>query len=264
MDANWNRRVPIGLEEFGGDKQFATTLARGLELLRCFTPERPVLGNGELAAMLQLPKATISRLTYTLLCLGYLSATEFYGKYQLGAATLSLGYPLITQFPFRRNAQPLMLELAKQLDCNVSVGIRDRFSIVYLEVVRSSGRAVYAHDVGSQHPLLGTAIGRAYLLGCTADARTALLNQIRVKEPKQWSRYGAKALESVQQYPVHGCCTSVGEILPDVQAVAVPLGRIRGTDVAALSCTFQGRLLDIDWLRKDVAPRLQALAKEIG
>ena len=31
--------------EHAGDRQFATTLARGMELLRCFTPEEPVLGN---------------------------------------------------------------------------------------------------------------------------------------------------------------------------------------------------------------------------
>ena len=38
-------RVPPVFSEFAGDKQFATTLARGLEILRCFTPEAPTLGN---------------------------------------------------------------------------------------------------------------------------------------------------------------------------------------------------------------------------
>ena len=31
--------------EHEGDRQFATTLARGLEVLRCFTPLEPLLGN---------------------------------------------------------------------------------------------------------------------------------------------------------------------------------------------------------------------------
>ena len=30
--------------EHEGDRQFATTLARGLEVLRCFTPMEPMLG----------------------------------------------------------------------------------------------------------------------------------------------------------------------------------------------------------------------------
>ena len=32
-------RVPARLQEYAGDRQFATTLAGGLELLACFTPE---------------------------------------------------------------------------------------------------------------------------------------------------------------------------------------------------------------------------------
>ena len=53
-------RVPHTLLEHEGDRQFATTLARGMELLRCFSAEQPVLGNKELARLLQLPAATAS------------------------------------------------------------------------------------------------------------------------------------------------------------------------------------------------------------
>ena len=263
MESPWNSRVPSGLEEHAGDKQFATTLARGLELLHCFTPERPILGNSEMASMLKLPKATVSRLTYTLMRLGYLIPTEYYGKYQLGPATLSLGHPLLAQFTIRRSASPLMMNLAKRLGCNVSIGIRDRFSMVDIEVIRASAGVVYAHDVGSTHPLLGTSIGRAYLLGCTPAARESLINQFKVKEPEQWAHYGAKVQESFKEFAQFGCCTAMGEVVPDVQGVAVPLGKIHGIEVAAMSCTFQGRALEVSWLRKEVAPQLQAIAREI-
>lgn len=263
MEKNWNSCVPGGMEEYAGDKQFATTLARGLELLHCFTPERPVLGNSEMASMLGLPKSTISRLSYTLMCLGYLANTEYYGKYRLGPATLSLGYPLLAQFTMRKIARPLMFKLAKTLTCSVSIGIRDRYSMVYIEVVRTGASNVYAHDVGSTHPLLGTAIGRAYLQGCTPTAREGLLNQAMVKDPHQWEAFGQRAQESAREFALHRCCTSVGEIIPDIQAVAVPLGRVQGIDIAAMSCTFQGLPLDVQWLRRDVAPRLQLIAQEI-
>jgi DNA-binding IclR family transcriptional regulator len=71
-------------------------------------------------------------------------------------------------------------------------------------------------------------------------------------------------LENFIDYPQFGCCTSVGDLIADVQAVAVPLGRVHGIDVAALSCTFQGRTLDLHWLRHEVAPQLQAIASEIS
>ena len=256
-------RVPAGLQEYAGDKQFATTLARGMELLRCFSPEQPVLGNKDLVQKLGLPAATVSRLTYTLMCMGYLTQTEHYGKYQLGSAVISLGYPLLSQFTLRRQARPLMLELAEATGGSISIGIRDRLTIVYIEAVRSFNKRIYPLEVGTSHSMAGTAIGRAYLMSCRPPEREALLNQIQVKSPQDWQRYGGKLMENLQQYPRYGCCVSVGEVFADVQAVAVPLGRINRGELAAINCSFQGRELDENWLRQHIAPQLQAVVRQL-
>lgn len=256
-------RTPAGLQEYEGDRQFATTLARGLQLLRCFTPEQPVLGNKELSQRLGLPAATVSRLTYTLTAMGYLAATEHYGKYQLGSAVLSLGNPLLAQFTMRRQARPLMMELAEAVGGTVSIGIRDRLTIVYIESVRVHSKRIYPIEVGTNHSLAGTAVGRAYLMSCRPPQREALINQLQVKAPEDWQRYGTRVLENIQQYPRLGCCLQVGEVYPDVQAVAVPLGRINRGEVAAINCSFQGREPDEAWLRREIAPRLQVLARQL-
>lgn len=256
-------RVPDGFREYEGDRQFATTLARGLELLRCFTPARPALGNKELSEQLGLPKATVSRLTYTLTCMGYLAATEYFGKYQLGSAVLSLGYPLLTQFAVRRQARPLMLKLAQATGGSVSIGIRDRLTIVYIEAIRAHKQREYPLDPGTSHSLAGTAIGRAYLMACRPAERVALLNQLRVKEPEDWARHGTAVMDNIARYPQLGCCISVGEAFSDVQAVAVPLGRIDRGEAAALNCSFQGRALNEAWLLAEIAPQLQAMARQL-
>lgn len=46
---------PIEDMQDENDRQFITALARGLELLRCFTPKHQHLGNQELAQMTGLP-----------------------------------------------------------------------------------------------------------------------------------------------------------------------------------------------------------------
>ena len=94
--------------EHEGDRQFATTLARGLEVLRCFTPLEPLLGNKEISVRTGLPKPTVSRLTYTLTKLGYLRHNMRLGKYQLGSAVLSIGYPLLASMNVRQVARPHM------------------------------------------------------------------------------------------------------------------------------------------------------------
>lgn len=256
-------RVPTGLEEYEGDRQFATTLARGLELLRCFTPEEPILGNKDLAQRLNLPAATVSRLAYTLSCLGYLAPTEQYGKYQLGSAVLSLGHPVLAQFTVRRQARPLMLELARSTGGTVSIGIRDRLSIIYIESARHWQRRVYPMEIGTRHSMAGTAVGRALLMACRPTEREALINQLKVKAPEEWRRHQRSLTESLRGYAKHGSCVSVGEIFPDVQAVAVPLGRIDRGEPAAINCSFQGLPPDENWLRREIAPQLQALVREL-
>src|SRR5215469_5383641 len=84
--AVWDARVA------DGDRKFVAALARGLEVLRAFTATDGLLGNGEIVERTGLPKPTVSRLTYTLTKLGYLTYVERLGKYQLAPAALALGY----------------------------------------------------------------------------------------------------------------------------------------------------------------------------
>jgi hypothetical protein len=45
--------------------------------------------------------------------------------------------------------------------------------------------------------------------------------------------------------------------------VAIPLGRIDAGEPAALNCSFQGRDLDPQWLRQQIAPQLKEIAQKI-
>lgn len=257
-------RVPRGLEEHAGDRQFATTLARGLELLRCFTPEVPALSHKELCRASDLPAPTVSRLTYTLTAMGYLAQAERQGKYRLGTAVLSLGYPLLNMFTFRRRARDAMMKLAREINGSVSIGIRDRLNVVYIESFRYSGNQLYPIDIGASYSLAGTAIGRACLLSHSAPERVALINQLRVRRPDEWARHGEQLMHNLNKFPRRGYCLSLGEIYPDVQGIAVPLGRIDQREPAALNCAFTGRTIDERWLALEIAPRLLALARQLS
>ena len=108
------------------------------------------------------------------------------------------------------------------------------------------------------------ASARAWLMACRPPEREAVLNQLRVKVPQEWERYGGAVLQNIERYAHDECCVSVGELYSDVQAVAVPIGRIDGGELAALSCSFQGRAMDEEWLRLSIAPRLRDLVRSLG
>lgn len=80
------------LSEEENSGQFVTALARGLEILRCFTPRENVLSNQDLARKTDLPKPTVTRLTNTLMRLGCLKREVHSGKYQLDVGVLGLGF----------------------------------------------------------------------------------------------------------------------------------------------------------------------------
>ena len=108
------------------DRQFVNALARGLEILRCFRPGEKYLANTELAKRTGMPKPTISRLTYTLIKLGYLGYSADRGQYHLRSAVLSLGNSLLSNIDVRKLARPAMRELAEHAQASVAIGIRDR------------------------------------------------------------------------------------------------------------------------------------------
>lgn len=274
---NQPHRVPLGYEAFAGDKQFATTLARGIELMRCFTAEDNELSNAELAARTGLPRPTISRLTYTLTVLGYLRQDGRSGRYGLGSALISATYPLMASITLRQQARPLMNALADATGGHVSMGIRDRLNIVLVETSRLPAREVQRTrldggafgatgargqmaDVGLNLPIVGSAIGRAYLAGLAADAREALLNEIRVKAPEDWARFEPGMRTSLREHARHGFCAMDGELVSEVLAVAAAFGTLRSGETVVFNCAFQRSFLPSGrgpaWLKNEIGPRL--------
>lgn len=252
------------LDAFQGDAQFAITLARGLEILRCFTANRPVLSNKQLSELTGLPKPTITRFTYTLARLGYLQTDPRSGKFQLGSAVLALGYPLLANLGIRLLARPLMHELAEYAKGSVSIGVRDRLNMVYVETSRhQSAFSSRLSDVGLSYPIVATAIGRAYLCGCAPDERQALLNEIRVKTPEAWAQHEAAVMANLEAYHQRGFCTAHGDLQSDICGVAIALKNRSNGLLIAMNCVVHSFQLKGDALETDLGPRLVAMGRAL-
>ncbi|MDE2452070.1 MAG: helix-turn-helix domain-containing protein [Burkholderiales bacterium] len=267
---NQPHRVPLGYEEYAGDKQFATTLARGIELLRCFTAGDLALSNGEFASRTGLPRPTVSRLTYTLTSLGYLRQNPKTGKYEPGSSLISVIYPMMASLVIRQRARPLMHALADATGGHVSMGIRDRLNIVLVETSRLAGREASfgpVADMGLSLPIAGTSIGRAYLAGCDGATREALLNEIRVKAPEDWQRFEPRIRSALREHERLGFCGVDGDMVEEVLAVGACYGATAGGELVVFNCTFLRSDLPtgrgIAWLRTEIGPRLVELLRQL-
>ncbi|HKB54422.1 MAG TPA: IclR family transcriptional regulator, partial [Ramlibacter sp.] len=213
----------VNPHDLSADRQFSMNLARGMEVLRAFTATDPLLGNREISDRTGLPKPTVSRLTYTLTLLGYLTRDTGLQKYRLGTGVLSLSHPLLASMHVRQAARPLMEQLARNTGCTVNLGMRDRANVVYIDTVRADSANQHMPDIGSTRPLLACAIGRALILACPPPERAAILNHLKVHDRALFEAQRA-ALEADQKLlPAHGFCHSRGDWKKELHAVAVPV-----------------------------------------
>lgn len=218
------------------DRQFATNLARGLEVLRAFEPGDATLGNGDLVRRTGLPKATVSRLCYTLATLGYLSVVPRSGRYRLGAGVLALGYPLLAALGVRQRARPHMERIAQETGCTVNLALRDGLEAVYVDTCRADAANPHWPDVGSTRPLMSSSIGRAILLGMDETERTALLNRLRVRDEGRFAADRPGFEREAARMAASGFASAFEAWRPGVFAVAVPLWH--DDRLLAMSCSL--------------------------
>jgi DNA-binding IclR family transcriptional regulator len=245
------------------DRHFVTALARGLELLACFRSGDKLLGNQELAERSKLPKSTVSRLTYTLTKLGYLQYDEEAGKYRLGTATLALGSAMLSRLDIRQMARPLMQELADFSHTMVSLGMRDRLSMIYVENCRSQAALTLRLDVGARIPVASTAMGRAYLAEISSSERDDILERVRELDELAWPTLRDRVMRAVDEYHALGCCTSFGDWQPDVNAIAVAFRPNENAAPLSINCGGPAFNLSPEFLLEEVRPRLIALVGQL-
>jgi DNA-binding IclR family transcriptional regulator len=246
------------------DRHFVEALARGLELLACFRQKDGLLGNQELARRCGLPKSTVSRLTYTLTQLGYLTHVEEAGKYALGTATLSLASAMLGRLDIRKLARPLMQELADFSRCLVSLCSRDRLSMVYVDVARSSAAVTLSLDTGARIQIANSASGRAYLTAISDEQREDIMEGVReVAEVSRWPALQRGVAKAILDRRSLGVCCSFGEWQKDINAIAVSVRPGSNLPPMAISCGGPAYDVSPEFLLDEVRPRLIALASRL-
>lgn len=245
------------------DRHFVTSLARGLEVLACFRAGDNLLGNQEIAQRCQLPKSTVSRLTSTLTRLGYLIHVEESGKYRLGIATLSLGSAMLVRLDVRQVARPLMQELADFARAEVSLGTRDRLSMIYVENCRNSSPQTPSLDVGSRISLATSAMGRAWLAAAPANDRAEVLAKIRARSEARWPTVQQRMEQTLQDYRSLGVATSFGEWQKNVNAIARSFQPGGGLPPMVINCGGPAVHLTQESLLNEVRPRLIEIVARI-
>jgi len=241
------------------ERYFITALARGLEVLSCFRSADKGLTNQQIAERCGLPKSTVTRFTYTLTRLGYL-VQDTGGRYVLGTATLGLGSAMLARLDIRQLARPMMQELAEFSGTTVSIAVRDRLSMIYIEVCRSTAALALALQVGSRMPLAVSAIGRAWLVKASEQERKDILARYQEIDEMAYRAVQEAIERGLRDYAQYGCTTSFGEWQKDVNGIAVGFYPIGGNQLMSINCGGPSSSVSKEFLLEEVRPRLIEIA----
>ncbi len=219
------------------DRNFVTALARGLDVLRAFRRNELELTNTDLAERTNLPKPTVSRLTYTLCQLGYLVQDERSGSYRLGAGVLRLGYGVLAGMDISERASQILRDLRNGENSYITsaLGEAHHADVIYIAVHRSREDVSLAAHVGMRLPLFFSAIGRAVLAGMSADQQAEALAVADRLDPTSRQARQDSLGRAQEEYTSRGFCTGYGDWREDVNGIAVPVVSLNGMRVYGLN-----------------------------
>ena len=253
------------LESLPSDRpDTVSALERGIAVLRCFTEERRVIGQTELAKLTGIPRPTVTRLAGTLVTLGLLKLDRDGERYALAAGVVGLARAFLAGLDVRAVARPHMQALAERFGGSVYLAVRDGLEMVLVEACRARSSMLAARlDVGSRAPMANSALGRAYLGAVEKTEAAMLIESLRLARGSDWGSLQPGLARSLDDMERHGYCVSVGEFHREINSVSVPLIGAEG-EVMALNCGGSAYVFTEEKLRNELAPELLTLARTIS
>lgn len=243
---------------------FVNSLAKGLEILSAFS-EGDMLGNQQLVELTGLPKATVSRLTSTLVSLGYLRTDPITRKHFMGTRLLGMGASVQRRIGLQRIAHPYMTQLSAETGLTITLGTRDRLGLVILEVIRPPAvhRLVTNIDVGTVLPLASTALGLAYIVAAPIREQTQILESLRSRFSDEWPILRQRIEQAHSEYLRHGFVTTQRSWGRDVNGVAVPFLPTPRQTTYVFNFAGPATRMSMSRMRRELGPLLLQMTQSL-
>jgi IclR family transcriptional regulator, pca regulon regulatory protein len=250
------------------EPRYSQSLERGLAILTCFTPQRPVMGIAGIADALGMSRSTTHRYVITLVALGYLEQGAS-RKYRLGPRVTDLGMSALSSMSLREYARPYLEELRRETKFTVHLAILDGSEILYVDCVRGSRPGQYKIDrdlhVGSRLPASCTALGKLLLAYLPDAEQEALIASLKLAKGGPNAIASKKALKAeLGQISEEGLAVDDEELAAEVQAIAAPVRSSGGEVIAAVDLVGSRSTIAVDELAVSLSPHLIATAARIS
>lgn len=209
-------------------------VARALQLLAAFTPDRPALTLSELSRHSGLPVSTAHRLAADLVAWGALER-DVAGCYHIGLRLWEIGSLAPRGLGLREAALPYLEDLSQVTRENVQLAVREGTEVVFVERIAGSGAVPVLTRVGGRFALTATGVGLVLLAYAPVEVQEQVL-------AGPVTRYTPRTMTAPQQIRAaladtraRGYAISDRQVTMDAVSVAAPIHDAQGEVVAAVS-----------------------------
>jgi DNA-binding IclR family transcriptional regulator len=215
------------------------TIQKAGEILSLFDRDHTEWGVREAATKLKIAKSSAHDLMSSLAQLGFLNKTEE-NRYRLGWRLVTLSETLLATTELRKEAHPVMEELAAQYQETIHLAVLDGTQAVYVnklegkQAVRveltSLGARLYAHC---------SALGKVLLAYSSEEEVKRIIQTAGLPRfTDNTITDEEELLQNLTKTRKQGYAYDMEEILPDLCCVAAPIYNYTGQVIAAISMSI--------------------------
>src|SRR5690348_6528553 len=242
---------------------FIEALARGLDVIRAFTPNRPAMSLSEVATAAGLARPTARRILLTLEELGYIRADN--GTFALTPRILELGMAYIGATSIWELARPHMERLVARTGESSSLAQLDGSDIVYVARVAVPKIITLAVTIGTRFPAMQTSLGKVLLAALPpGEAERVLAEPSRSGITAKWQPGQAERAAALREVAERGWALTDEQLAPGIRSVAAPLRDGEGRVIASVNVTVHAAETPVEVLTGEYLPQLLRAAAAIS
>src|ERR1039457_4708571 len=250
------------------EPRYSQSLERGLAILGCFTPARPVLGIADIADDLGMSRSTTHRYVITLVALGYLEQGAS-RKYRLGLRVTDLGMAALNSTGLREHSHLYLQELRQRTSYTVSLALLDGTDILYVDRVRSFRRGQGTIDLnlqpGSRLPAYCTAMGKLLLAHLPEAEQRDVFATIKLSKRGPNTITTKKALyDELDEVRTAGFAVNDEELAAELLTISAPVRNQDRQVVAAINMAAHSSMISLEELVDALGPHLVSTADRIS
>lgn len=207
-----------------------------MQILECFTPQKPELLFADMVEDLDLHKSTLYRLLEAMRSHGLVEQDRETGKYHLGVKLFELGMLAVGRLEISKCAIPALEKLVELTGETAHLCIFENPDVVYVAKVESKQDLRMPSYVGRRNPAYCTGVGKAILAELPPEELDAYLSETRLQSfTKKTIIIPEELKKQLQEVRFRGYSFDDEEINEGLRCIGSAIRDYTGKTIAAVS-----------------------------